>query len=121
MTLIAITIPWPPRELSPNARHSHWSQLARAKRRYRAACAMQARVQGASRLSAQRLSVHLRFVPPDRRARDLDNCIASVKAGLDGLADVLGVDDSRWTLSAGMPAAGGEIGGWVKVSVEVVE
>lgn len=115
MTLIAITLPWPPRELSPNARHAHWAQLARAKRSYRAACAMQARVQGASRMLADRLAVHLRFIPPDRRARDLDNCIAAMKAGLDGLADVLGVDDSRWKLTAEL--AGGAIGGFVKVEV----
>jgi crossover junction endodeoxyribonuclease RusA len=63
------------------------------------------------------LAVHLHFVPPDRRRRDLDNLIASMKAGLDGLADALGVDDSRWKLSAEAPAAGGEVGGFVRVEV----
>ena len=108
--MIAFTLPWPPRELSPNTRHAHWSQLARAKKRYRSACALHAQVQGARRMEVKRLQVHLRFVPPDRRARDLDNCIASMKAGLDGLADVLGVDDSRWRLSAELaPAPGGMV------------
>lgn len=105
--MIAFTLPWPPRDLSPNARHAHWSQLARAKKRYRSACALQAKGQGAYPMVADRLKVHLRFVPPDRRARDLDNCIASMKAGLDGLADVLGVDDSRWTLSAELASGPG--------------
>ena len=50
------------------------------------------------RIEASALNVSLRFVSPDRRARDADNMVASVKAGLDGLADVLGVDDSRWSL-----------------------
>jgi len=34
--------------------------------------------------------------------------------GLDGLADVLGVDDSRWALSAELA---GEVGGFVRVEV----
>lgn len=115
--LLTITLPWPPRALSPNARHAHWGSLARAKKLYRSACARLAREQGAARLQAEHLAVHLRFVPPDRRARDLDNLVASVKAGLDGLADVLGVDDSRWKLSSELPVAGGELGGFVRVGV----
>lgn len=110
-----LLLPWPPSALSPNARPTHWASLARAKKSYRHACAWTARSQGASLLLANRLAVHLRFVPPDRRGRDLDNCIASMKAGLDGLADVIGVDDSRWTLTAEL--AGGAIGGFVKVEV----
>lgn len=113
-----LTLPWPTKALSPNAR-VHWAVLAKAKKGYRFACAMTARQQGAVKMNAERLKVHLRFLPPDRRARDLDNCIASMKSGLDGLADVLGVDDSRWTLSAEIPVAGGEVGGMVRVTVEV--
>jgi crossover junction endodeoxyribonuclease RusA len=39
----------------------------------------------------------------------LDNLLASMKAGLDGLADALGVDDSRWRLliEMGEPVKGG--------------
>jgi crossover junction endodeoxyribonuclease RusA len=36
----------------------------------------------------------MRFCPPDKRKRDLDNLLARMKAGLDGLADALGVDDT---------------------------
>ena len=63
-----------------------------------------------------RLHLWVDFVPPDRRRRDLDNCIASMKAGLDGLADALGVDDNRWRLVCKM--ADGEVGGFVAVTVE---
>lgn len=112
---MALTLPWPPRELSPNARHAHWASLARAKRRYRTACALTARSQGAARIDAPELAVSLTFVPPDRRARDLDNCIAAMKAGLDGLADVLGVDDRHWSIA--MTMAENEIGGFVRVEV----
>jgi crossover junction endodeoxyribonuclease RusA len=111
---LAVILPWPPSGLSPNARHAHWSQLATLKRRYRAACANSARAQGAARIEADRLQVALTFVPPDRRHRDADNCLASMKSGLDGLADVLGVDDSRWRV--GFEVAEG-VGGFVRVEV----
>jgi len=111
-----LTFPWPPSALNPNTRHAHWSTLARAKKRYRAACALQARAQGAHRIHASRLAVSLLFVPPDRRPRDLDNCISSMKAGLDGLADVIGVDDSNWQLLAELDRFG-TIGGLVRVEV----
>lgn len=108
-----ITLPWPPKELSPNAR-LHWSKLARAKKAYRAACAWSAKEQGASRIEADKLHLSLTFYPPTRRAFDLDNALARMKSGLDGLADVLGVDDSRWSLSI---ARAETIGGMVKVEV----
>ena len=63
-----------------------------------------------------RLRVHLTFVPPDRRLRDADNCIAAAKAGLDGLADALGVNDRRFVLSSEL-LTNGEIGGVVRVQV----
>ncbi len=109
-----ITLPWPPKGLSPNARH-HWATTAKLKKQYRKACALTAMEQGARRLLANRLQVHLHFVPPNRRARDWDNLIASMKAGLDGLADVLQVDDSRWRLS--FEVAEEEIGGMVQVHI----
>lgn len=110
-----LTLPWPPSALSPNTRHAHWSQLARAKRVYRAACAITARQQGAGSMESRELAVSLVFVPPNRRARDLDNLIGSMKAGLDGLVDVLGVDDSRWTLTAMIDRD--NIGGFVRVEI----
>lgn len=47
---------------------------------------------------------------------DLDNCLSRMKAGLDGLADVLGVDDSKWTLSLGFAPT---VGGMVVVEISV--
>jgi len=110
---VSVVLPWPPTALSPNTR-SHWSALARAKKAYRAACSAQALAQGVRRIKADRLHLSLTFYPPTRRAYDLDNALASVKAGLDGLADVLGVDDSRWSLSI---AKAETIGGYVRVEV----
>lgn len=105
-----VELPWPPKELSPNARQ-HWASLARAKRSYRATCAALARQQGASPLPVERLDLALTFHAPSRRAYDLDNALARMKAGLDGLADVLAVDDSRWALhiERGDPVKGGRV------------
>ncbi len=36
------------------------------------------------------------FVMPDKRLRDTDNCLAAAKAGLDGMADALGVNDRQF-------------------------
>jgi crossover junction endodeoxyribonuclease RusA len=108
-----LVLPWPPKELNPNA-GPHWMALAKAKRRYRSTCAMVARLQGAGPVEAAGLRVHLTFVPPNRRVRDDQNCMAAMKSGLDGLADVLGVDDSRWRTSYEMSP---DIGGMVRVEV----
>ena len=113
MTALNFILPWPPSNLSPNAR-LHWSQLAKAKKAYRAACAWTAKEQGAQRLGAEKLHLTITFVPPNRRAHDLDNCLARMKSGLDGLADVLGVDDKHWSLTI---SKSDDIGGMVRVEV----
>lgn len=115
MLPLSLVLPWPPASLSPNTRQ-HWSRLAHAKKSYREACFYTVKSQGAKRLKAERLHVSLVFVPPTRRAYDLDNALARMKSGLDGLADALGVDDSLWTLTISMAA--GEVGGLVRVKVE---
>lgn len=111
---ISVMLPWPPRELSPNYRASHWSAAAKAKKRYRAACFIQAKQQGATAMRTEPLNVSLIFHPPDKRHRDWDNMLASIKAGLDGLADAIKVDDKHWRLSFQVSE---QIGGFVRVSV----
>lgn len=108
-----LIMPWPPTALSPNARQ-HYMALARAKKKYREVCAWQAKEQGARRIEADKLHLTLTFYPPTRRAFDLDNALARCKAMLDGLADVLGVDDKHWSLTIQKADA---IGGFVQVEV----
>lgn len=92
-----IFLPWPSSKLSPNSRQ-HWASLARAKREYRHDCFWAARKHGAEHSSAESLTVKITIHPPDARRRDTDNILASLKSGLDGVADAIGIDDSRWTL-----------------------
>lgn len=107
-----VDLPWPPRELNPNARQ-HWASAARARKAYRARCRAIATEAGGRVLAgvSGRLRVHLAFFPPDKRPRDWDNLVASMKSGLDGVADATGVDDSRWTLSLELhgPVPGGQV------------
>ena len=112
MTMI-YTMPWPPKELSPNAR-LHWAQLAKAKKEFRQACAWTAVSQGAKKIEAASLHVRLTFHPPSRRAIDLDNCLARFKAGIDGLVDIFGVDDSKWESTIRKSE---DIGGFVQVEI----
>ena len=111
-----VILPWPTKDLSPNAR-GHWAIKARAKKQYRALCAWQAKSQGLTHIDAERLHLKITFVPPNRRARDLDNLLASIKSGLDGLCDVLGVDDSKWSME--ISKADDRIGGFVEIVVAV--
>lgn len=114
--MLTIILPWPPKELNPNSR-VHWLKLAHHKKSYREVCAWNAMDQGARQIKADSLHLTLEFVPPSRRPFDLDNALAQMKSGLDGLADVLGVDDSNWSLTI-RKAPAGEIGGMVNVTID---
>lgn len=117
ITMLKLAIAWPDRVLHPNAR-SHWSAKAKAAKKARAGAAWEARVQwGKVTMPDGPIAVHLEFCPPDRRRRDLDGCLSSIKPHLDGIADALGVDDNRFqpTLRMGEPYTGG----MVRVVVEV--
>lgn len=115
--MIAIRLPWPPKLLSPNAR-PHWSVKARLIRKYRfdVRVITQSAVKAPYVLTGP-LPLKLIFRPPNRRLRDLDNCLAAFKAGLDGIADALGVNDKhfRLALEFGEPVKDGT----VEVSLEV--
>lgn len=93
-----VSFPWPHRNLSPNAR-AHWAEKAKRAKAYRTGVAWEAQAAGLRAIEAERVHVAVEFMPPDRRARDLDNMLATIKPGLDGIADVIGVDDSKWTLA----------------------
>lgn len=104
-----IILAWPPTELSPNSR-LHWAVVAKAKKAYRNACGLEAIMQGVQRTTAPRLHIALEFVPPTRRGFDADGLLSRMKSGIDGLADVIGLDDKHWEFSisrATEPAKGG--------------
>lgn len=107
--MIEISLPWPHKGLSPNARLHHMA-LAKLKQAYRAQCRLLAS-QHRQPVPASPALV-LEFMPPDRRRRDRDNLLASMKSGIDGVCDALGVDDSAFdplVVSMKGPVKGGAV------------
>lgn len=110
MSAAHILLPWPARVVHPNSR-AHWRRRAAATKLMRHDACVVAKA-AKLRVGDGPVHVTLTFHPADKRRRDLDGCITSCKAYLDGLADALGVDDNRFTLSARMSdicAHGGEV------------
>ena len=94
-----ITLPWPPKELSPNSRN-HWAKRAKVAAKYRETCRL---LTIASKIRpAETGAVFLRvsYYAPDRRLRDDDNMIAAFKAGRDGVANAWGIDDNTFCVAS---------------------
>ena len=92
-----VTLPWPLRELSPNWR-GHWAKKAKAVKAYRKACFVLAKEAGLLFDGPGEVHLWITFNKPSRRATDDDNLVASFKAGRDGIADAMGIDDSRFVM-----------------------
>lgn len=108
-----VTLGWPPSILSPNAR-AHWTKRAIAAKKYKTAC-WALTLEAKLAVSAEGpIDLDIEFVPPDRRHRDLDNMLAAIKAGLDGLALAMGVNDRQFRLRL---SVADRIGGMVIVTV----
>lgn len=90
-----IELPWPPKELSPNKR-LHWAKRNPIKVVYRDACHVRAYNAKLSVPADGPIPITIDFYPPDRRHRDADNMIIAFKAGQDGIANGLGVNDRRF-------------------------
>ena len=108
---MTITLPWPPAILSPNQR-PHWSAKSRAAAAYRAECFWATKSAQTATLKQGPLDLRVIFCAPNKRKRDRDNLLASIKAGLDGMAQALGIDDSlfaRVTIEMGPVIKCGEV------------
>lgn len=95
-----LEVSYPPRGLNPN-RHTHWAKTHRLKANYGTevyVLAKDAMRKGLLTVPAtERIGLHLQFVQPHaKRKRDDDNVEAAFKAGRDGLAAALGIDDGRF-------------------------
>lgn len=103
-------LPWPPKQLSPNSR-TYWRAKNPIKAAYRDQCYLITRSKRAQ-IKGDLFRVTITFYPPDNRHRDLDNCMASIKSGLDGVCMALGINDKQLrpiTLDWGQVKRGGEI------------
>lgn len=115
--MLSIELPWPDRDLSPNAR-VHWARKAKKVKASRWVAFGRTTFGSIGSIlvpAPNGLSVAYTFHPGTNRRRDLDNLIASTKAYTDGIAQALAVDDSTFRLSYKM----GELTKPAKVLVEI--
>lgn len=107
-----IELPWPDKILFPN-KQKHWAAHSKAKQIYSTACAYLTRAQAKHIVrDPKNTPVRIEFYPPDNRRRDLDNMLAAMKSGLDGIATVYGVDDYHFrpiTIDVIEPVKGGKV------------
>lgn len=106
-----IRLEWPPRELHPNSR-PHYHVRAQAAKAYRLQACYAAMAEGPVLEAKTGLTASIEFYPPDRRKRDLDGMLASVKAGLDGISDAYSINDyeiNPITICRCEPVKGGRV------------
>ena len=111
--VITIELSWPDKRLSPNSR-VHRQLVAREKSLQRNVAKLRAWEQGYKKLVNVEGSYEIEYIfhPPDRRKRDIDNCLSMMKAAQDGVCDFLEVDDyriKRTVLEWGEVVKGGKV------------
>lgn len=94
--MVEIELPWFPRVLNPNVK-AHWSAKYKAARKYKFDAFCLAKSKKPPK-NAPVYNLTILFFPPDNRLRDEDNCIASIKSGLDGIANAYGINDNKFHL-----------------------
>ena len=113
--MVKIRLPWINSILSPNST-AHWAKKIKPKKAHRQLGYDLALEAG---YPPEQDTYHLSiiFYPPDNQCRDLDNCLASIKAALDGIADAWHINDKQFrpiTIDFGDVKAPG------KISIEVL-
>ena len=96
-----ITFPWFDSRLMPNAaRRMHWAAKGKvAKTARQAAYWLTKAAVGNTAWGDGEIMLTIVLFPPDKRHRDLDNCVAAMKPWLDGLADAMKVNDRQFALT----------------------
>jgi len=110
-----VTLPWPPSQLMPNKK-LHWATKSKFAKQYRQAC-FDLTKQAQIKAPDGKIRLVITFCPPDKRRRDWDNCISSFKAGQDGFADAIGVNDHNFLPTYEFTD---DIKGWVKIQIPSV-
>ncbi len=107
-----ITFPWPPKELSPNAR-VHWAVKAEAAKLYKQECVWLCfnAGWGGEYDGVPGLVLVITFRPKSKRRQDIDNMLSSIKPLIDALSWWTTVDDSNFQLviTKGEPVKDGSV------------
>lgn len=99
MKKVEVKLEWPDASLMPNRKNGrHWAgtQQAKVRARQDGFFAAKASLRGSMFVSDGRVPLKVTFVSPDNRNRDLDNLLSSLKHGLDGIAQALGINDAAF-------------------------
>lgn len=111
MTAVSFSLPFPAKVLWPNGRASHWAERMRAVKTHRADAYWTLHAEGVPKADPEaRVSIAVTVHPKTRHPIDRDNCVASLKSYIDGLADALGVDDRQFdtpSITFAEPVKGG--------------
>ena len=91
--MVILRFDWPSRDLSPN-RHIRWQAKNNPRAQAKRDAYIIAKACGKKAPDGD-LHAYLMFCPPDKRKRDLDNLLASMKPSIDGACEALSIDDSR--------------------------
>lgn len=100
-----VVLPWPDAKLNPNrSKGAHWASTSALRKKARndaywlvhAALVARRAETGTPFDTGGDLPLVITFVQPDKRGRDRDNLLAALKPSLDGIADCLGANDSRF-------------------------
>jgi crossover junction endodeoxyribonuclease RusA len=85
-----LSFPWYPKELNPNS-SCHFHVKAKKKAIYKNECYWLTKMANIPKSDYKEL--HIIFYKPNKRHMDLDNMLASIKSGLDGMCLALEIDD----------------------------
>jgi crossover junction endodeoxyribonuclease RusA len=92
-----VTLPWPPKALSPNGRYC-WQVKAKAGKQYKHAVYYLCKEAGLVNPGGAKVHISVSFYPPSRHTYDQDNCISMLKCGLDSIAEYLRMNDKDFIL-----------------------
>jgi crossover junction endodeoxyribonuclease RusA len=109
-------LPFPPKELNPN-RKLHWAAKAKYAKAYREQCKLITLNEKLQVPTEGKLNLWITFYPPDKRARDDDNLLSAFKAGRDGIAEALGINDKRFVSH---PIISEKTGGFVIIDIQPI-
>lgn len=92
--MATLELPFPPASLSGHAK-GHWRSKSGPTAKHREWAKLATQAAAPQIPAAGDIRIHVRFVPPDRRG-DRTNYPNRMKPYFDGIADALGVNDSRF-------------------------
>ena len=123
VSAVIIRLPWQSSSLAPNRRNGkHWTATHAAKAAARdhafmIGCLAAKAAEGFKAPDGD-IPLSILFLTPDKRRRDLDGLLSSMKPALDGIAQALNLDDYRFRPIL-VDRAPGPKGGAVIVAVGV--